>query len=350
MKNSFKVSYVTTLPKEGNAPRVTITGKDIQKYFVEFRESVPDGWRIVSSGECKTNQTILAKTKQWFTIWTIRIFDETGKLVFTEVFDPSGKIVFIKLDAYALGDTLAWIPYVEEFRFKHKCRVICSTFHNHILASEFPEILFVKPNTVIENIYAQYYIGACNDGNPYYSPIKINEHPLQAAASSILGLRQVEQRADLSYKVRHLPINIEGNYVTLSEFGSSSDKHWKFENGWQSVVDFLVSKGYQVVVISKEKTNLTGVIDKSGNIPLQDRMVDIFNAKMHLGVSSGLSWLAWSLGTHTFMISDVTPNFHEFQTNITRLNANDLKAVNYLAESQTTLDEVLLKLDELIVS
>jgi hypothetical protein len=69
-----------------------------------------------------------------------------------------------------------------------------------------------------------------------------------------------------------------------------------------------------------------------------------------LGVSSGLSWLAWSLGTHVVMISDVTPNFHEFQTNITRLNANKLDAVNYLAEGQTSLEEVIEKLGYLVVS
>ena len=34
----FKVSYVTTLPKEGNAPRVSISGKTPHKYQVEFHE------------------------------------------------------------------------------------------------------------------------------------------------------------------------------------------------------------------------------------------------------------------------------------------------------------------------
>lgn len=352
MKNSFKVSYVTTLPKEGNAPRVTITGNLPHKYFVRFLEMSEDGIdaTLIAQGFCETNQTILPKSKQWFTNWRIEIFDENNKLVDSSFFDPMGKTIFIKIDAYALGDTIAWIPYVEIFRQKHKCNIICSTFHNNILSSEFPNILFVQPNIQIENVYAQYYIGATNDENPHYSPIKINEYPLQAAASSILGLRQTEQRPDLSYKVKHIPSRFEGNYVTLSEFGSTENKHWKTEGGWQGVVNYLNSKNYKVVVISKEKTNLTGVIDKSGDFPIEDRMVDIFNAKMHLGVSSGLSWLAWSLGTHTFMISDVTPNFHEFQTNITRLNANHLTSVNYLAEGQTSLVEVIEKLDVLMVS
>lgn len=345
MKNSFKVSYVTTLPKEGNAPRVTITGKGDDEFRVNFHEMTDDGLSLVSSGVCKTNQTIYAKAKQWYTPWVISIIDKYNYEVHAERFYPNQRVVFIKLDAYALGDTIAWIPYVEVFRQKHQCIMICSTFHNDILASEFPNILFVKPNTQIENVYAQFYIGASNDDNPYYAPIKVNEHPLQDVASSILGLKRTPQRPDLSYKVRHLPNNFEGKYVTLSEFGSGENKHWKGD--WQKVVDYLNSKNFSVVVISKEKTQLKNVIDKSGDFPLIERMVDIFNSEMHLGVSSGLSWLAWSLGTHVVMISDVTPIWHEFNTNITRLNANDLESVNYLAEGQTTIEEVLKKLGEL---
>lgn len=347
MKRSFNVSYVTTLPKEGNAPRVTITGKEDEVFRVEFHEPTYDGFTLVSSGVCRTNQTIIAKTKQWYTPWVIRIVDDCGHQVYSDCFDPRGKVVFIKMDAYALGDTLAWIPYVEVFRKKHKCSVICSTFHNDILVKAYPDIMFAKPNTQIENVYAQYYIGASNDDNPYYSPIKVNEHPLQDVAARILGLDPMEIRPALEHQIMFTSSKIEGEYVTLSEFGSAPNKHWKGD--WQQVVNYFIEKGIEVVVISKEKTNLTGVTDKSGDFPLIDRMVDIKGAKMHLGVSSGLSWLAWSVGTHVVMISDVTPNFHEFQTGITRLNANKLDAVNYLADSETSLDEVLIKLGDLIV-
>jgi autotransporter strand-loop-strand O-heptosyltransferase len=347
MKNSFKVSYVTTLPKEGNAPRVTITGNMPHTYIVSFHESTSDGWKVIRSEECRTNQTIVGGLKQWFTNWGIMIKDEYGNTVFSDCFDPRGKVVFIKLDAWALGDTIAWIPYVEMFRQMHECRVICSTFHNDLLSESFPDIMFAKPNTQISNVYAQFYVGASNDENPYYSPIKVNEHPLQDVASRILGLKPMLIRPDLTAKYAHISSRINGKYVTLSEYGSAENKHWKAENGWQGVVDYLNGKGYKVVVISKEKTSLTGIIDKSGDISLDDRCVDIMYANMHLGVSSGLSWLAWALGTHVVMISDVTPNWHEFNTGVTRINANVLESVNYLAEGQTSLEEVIKKLVEL---
>ena len=346
MNNSFKVSYVTTLPKEGNAPRVTITGDDIQTYRVSFHEFTNDGrFPLISEGFCKTNQTIIAKAKQWYTPWGITIYDEQERMVFTDDLNLTNKVVFIKMDAYALGDTIAWIPYVDEFRKKHNCSVICSTFHNDILVNAYPKIMFVKPNTQIDNVYSQYYIGASNEDNPYYSPIKVNENPLQDVASRILGLNPIEIRPDLGSQISRIPSKIEGEYVTLSEFGSGENKHWKGD--WQKVVNYFIEKGIEVVVISKEKTSLTGVTDKSGDYPLIDRMVDMRHAKMHLGVSSGLSWLAWSVGTHVVMISDVTPKFHEFQSDITRLNANKLDAVNYLAEGETSLEEVLKNIEEL---
>ena len=350
--NSFKVSYATTLPKKGNAPRVTITGNEPHTYRVTFSEVFNDftGTNLVSQGMCQTNQTIIANAKQWFTNWIVRIFDEDNNIVFKDGFDSTGKVVFIKLDAYALGDTIAWIPYVEEFRLKRKCKVICSTFHNDLLINAYPEILFVKPNTKIDNVYAQYYIGASNDDNPYYSPIKVNEHPLQDVASSILGLDRKEIRPLLGYQFSHISSRMKEKYVTLSEYGSSPNKHWKAENGWQNVVDYLNEKGYRVLVVSKEKTNLTNVIDLTGDIPIEERAIDIYHADFHLGVSSGLSWLAWGLGTHVIMISDVTPSFHEFQSGITRINASNLTEVNYLVETQTKVSEVLTKLGDLGVS
>jgi autotransporter strand-loop-strand O-heptosyltransferase len=342
----FEVSYVTTLPKEGNAPIVKITGTENKKYKVYFYEQNKE---LVCFGVCESNQTIVAKAKQWFTKWYIVIEDENSEIVYEEIFDPTNKKISIKIDGYALGDNIAWMPYIEEFRKKYECVVICSTFYNDLFIKAYPDILFVKPNTVIENVYAQYYIGAAYDDNKYYSPVKASMVPLQILAADILGLSRIEIKPDLRVLCEHTKPKITGKYVTLSEHGSSEEKKWKYDGGWQKIVDYLVSKDYQVLVISKEPTNLTNVINLTGDIPLYERIVDIYHADIHFGISSGLSWLAWALDTHVVMISDVTPVWHEFQTNITRFCANDLNAVNYYADGQTEAREVIKKIDVLIL-
>lgn len=347
MKNSFKVSYVTTLPKEGNAPRVTITGNEDKTYKVFFMDL--DSKTLVSSGTCKNNQTIICNERQWFTKWYIEVHDEFDMMVFNDTFNPTyGKTVFIKMDSYALGDTIAWIPYVKQFKDKHKCQVICSTFHNHLFFEAYPDIMFVKPNTVIENVYAQFYIGAAYDNNPKYCRLNASEGELQKIASDTLGLEHMEIKPKLNDSFYLHPNRFTfDKYVTLSEFGSAENKHWKKNNGWQDVVDFLNENGYKVVVISKEKTNLRDVIDLSGDFPLFERIIDIRHAKMHLGVSSGLSWLAWAIGTHVVLVSDVTPKFHEFSSNVTRIGDDDLRVVNYENINISSNEKVLKILGEM---
>lgn len=349
MKNSFKVSFVTTLPKEANAPRVTITGNEDKTYKVKCYESVNEYSYLIFEGYSKTNETLTPNIKQYYTNWLITIHDEeTGKLVFSDTFDVTDKVVFIKMDSYALGDTIAWMAYVRAFKHKHKCQVICSTFHNHLFVESYPDIMFVAPNTKIDNVYAQYYIGAAYDNNPKYCRLNAGECELQRIASDILGLEHQEMKPELNNSFYLEPNRfVFDKYVTLSEFGSAENKHWKEQGGWQGVVDYLKSKGYEVVVISKEKTNLRGVVDLSGDFPLSERIVDIRHAKMHLGVSSGLSWLAWAVGTHVVMISDVTPKFHEFSSNVTRIGGDSLDRVNYESKTQTSLEKVLEKLGEL---
>lgn len=351
--NEFKVNYVTTLPKLGNAPRVEIKGTDKQKYkifFYEKRNSAQE-YSLYTSGICETNQTFIGPCKQWYTDWVIQVRDLNDNVVYSDKFLLKGKIVYIKMDAYALGDSIAWMPYIEYFRLFNECTVICSTFHNDIFVSSYPNIIFVKPNSVVENIYAQYYIGADNSDNILYAPIKVNRFPLQMVASSTLGLKWQELKPDLTSLCKHSKRRIPDKYVTISEFGSADKKHWKYKDGWQIIVNYLNYIGYKVVVVSKEKTELVNVIDLSGDYPLQDRIVDIYHADYHFGVSSGLSWLAWALNTHVVMISDTTPVWHEFKSNITRISANsNLLSVDYTYDNMnvTTPDDVIGKLNEIM--
>lgn len=351
--NEFNVNYVTTLPKEGNAPRLEIKGKNKQKYNVYFYEkkNYNQDYQLYTSGTCLTNQTFIGPSKQWYTDWFIKVTDENDNIVHSDRFLPKDKVIFIKMDAYALGDSIAWIPYIEQFRIINECTIICSTFHNNLFAKSYPNIIFVKPNSVIENVYAQYYIGADNTENILYAPIKVDRFPLQMVASSTLGLKWSEIKPNLTELCKFSERRIPNKYVTLSEFGSATKKEWRYNGGWQIIVDFLVNNGFQVVVISKEKSELKNVINLSGDYPLSDRIIDIYHAEFHLGVSSGLSWLAWGLNTHVVMVSDTTPIWHEFKSNITRLCANKtLLSVNYEFEDMkiTTPNEVIEELSKIM--
>ena len=337
--DTFEFNYKTTLPKEANAPSVTIRGYSDNEYDVLFYVFGPEDKKLVGEYKCKTNQTINSGLVQWFNNWYIEV--RLGdKLITSDIFDPRGKVVFIKMDAHALGDNISWIPYVDEFRKKYNCTVICSTFKNSLFKNIYKDILFVEPNTNVDNVYAQYYIGASYDGNIKYSPTSADKVSLQFVATSILGLQPIEIRPNIENQL--VKYNNKKKYVCISEYASDQKKGWKYENGWQTIVDYLKSVGYDVLVISKEETNLNNVINLTGDHSLLDRAQVLYNADFFIGVSSGLSWLSWSVGTHVFLVSDVTHIQHEFQTNVTRISANpDLISVDYDAPNVTTPETII---------
>jgi len=332
----IKVSYVTSLPKVYGSPKIVVSNLGDGDYFMVINDLIIDN---LVDGEYINN-------KQWVGDYIIEIYKD-GSLVYSDIFNLKHKTSFIKLDSYALGDTLAWISYVEEFRVKHGCNVICSTFHNDLIKDYYPNILFVQPNLTIHNVYHQVYIGASDDDNYIYSPVNSKQVRLQRVASSILGLEDKELRPNIGFDV--LPYKHTKKYVCISEFASGVNKMWKDPNGWQNIVNFLVLSGYDVIVISKEKTSLNNVIDLSGDYPLFERISILKGSNFFMGVSSALSWLSWSVGVHTVLISDVTPIDHEFTTNVTRISKNtDLKVVNYDISTYTTSDDVINKLKQLI--
>lgn len=337
--NYINFNYKTTLPKEANSPSVRIGGELPFDYDVKFQIKTSNGLVLIKDVKCSTNETVFANYSQIYLDWVISVYDGDFKIV-EDVFNVENKVVFIKIDATALGDNLAWVPYIEEFRKIRNCTVICSTFFNDLFKDIYPNILFVQPNTNIHNVYTQYYIGATYDNNIKYSPVNADLVPLQEIPSRILKLPNIELRPPLELLFNKTKQHKK--YVCISEYASHENKHWRCDNGWQIIVDYLNSINYDVYVISKEPTTLNNIINLTGNIPLMDRVRTLRNADFFIGLSSGLSWLSWAVNTHVFMISDVTPSEHEFKSNITRLCANkDMLKIDYNNQNVTKVETVI---------
>lgn len=334
----FFINYVSVDPINGDSPKVTISGnKDKYKNeifkikFIDF-----DKKEIAAVKKCKINETVFGD-RQWYTKWQINIYNKEGVLLHSELMNFENKTVFIKIDSKSLGDNIAWFPYIEEFRIKNKCVVICSTFYNFLFVKNYKNILFVKPNTEIKNVYAQYYIGVLS-GNVKYSPVDFNKVELQKVACEILGIKYKEIKPNIDFDLNE---NYKEKVVCISEFSSSQKKDWKCVGGWQKLVNYLNDSGYKVKVISKEKTNLNNIIDKTGDIELYDRMRDIKQCSLFIGVSSGLAWLAWALNSKVFLISDVTPSFHEFNNDVIRFGGEKLNEINYSYDRITDSADVI---------
>jgi len=222
-----------------------------------------------------------------------------------------GKKVFICFESKSLGDTLAWIPYCEEFRIKYKCEVIVSTFMNSLFEKSYPELKFVGRGVVVENIAGMFELGWFYDKNkePQH-PVTI---PLQQAATNILRLEYKEIIPKLDFTPKERPI--EQKYVCISTHSTAQLKYWDY---WQELVDWLVSEGYKVVEVSKEVSelnNLTEVLDKS----IPSVMNYLHHAEFYIGLSSGISWLSFAMRKKVFMIANFSTKDHEFQTDCIRI-------------------------------
>ena len=315
-ENKFFVNFV-------QGAKCEISG-DIQKsYIVKFIDTKFD--KVIHESEI-TNNMWTKTAIQYFVWWRVEVYDkETEELVFEHNFNLKDKRVYIHLDSSAIGDTLAWFPYIDEFRKKHNCHVVCSTFHNKWFKDEYPELEFVEPSTEVFDLYAMYTIGWYYDEDRKVVdtkiPIEFKQHPLGQTSTSILGLEYFELRPKLSLPKKSR--QIEEKYVVIAPHASAHAKYWNHPGGWQAVIDYLNNKGYKVVMITSEKLGdvwhdsklggtLKGVINKTGNYPIEDRMIDMKYADAFIGVGSGLSWLAWSIGTPVVMISGFSEPYTEF--------------------------------------
>ena len=304
---------------------VEILGEKSTKFKVEFIDQSTG--TTVYDTEITNNMWTKTAVK-YHLDYLIKITNLDNGEIFEHKFNAEGKRVYIHLDSTAIGDTLAWFPYVEEFRKKHNCQVVCSTFHNDWFQSEYPEIEFIKPGTPVNDIYAMYSIGwhynEEGEVNTDFNPNDFRKYGLQECSADILGIDYQEIKPKLSFRKTLQIAPIEGKYVVIAPHASAHAKYWNYPGGWQDVIDYLNKEGYKVVMITQEPLGdawhdsklggtLTGVIDKTGDHPLEDRATDIMGAEFFIGVGSGLSWLSWALGTKTILISGFSAPFSEFK-------------------------------------
>lgn len=313
-----------------DGPRVTINGPKQANYNVKFIDQETNREVYVSS---ISNNCWCACSIKYAMDWRIEIYED-GKLWKTHIFNPEGKRVYVHLDSNSLGDSLAWFPLVEEYRKQKNCTMICSTHRNYFFQGLYPEIEFVEPGTVVHNLYACFGIGWYykEDGeiDKYKNPYDFKMFPLQQTASDILNIKFQEVKPLIN--VKDLGRKVPGNrpYICIAPHASALAKYWNLPGGWQSLVDYIREQGYDVVMITQEPLGdawhdsklggtLKGVINKTGDFPLEERANDLLHSSGFIGVGSGLSWLAWAIGTPVLMISGFSEEWTEFQTGCVRI-------------------------------
>jgi len=292
-----------------NNPFLEIKGVSDSKFKIEFYDEL---------GRCHYSDTLsinhwIKLNREYFTRWNTKIW-ENGSLIYDYTLNLKDKRVYICLDSSSLGDTLSWVPYIREFKDKHQCHLVVSTFMNYLFKDSYPDIEFIEPGMVVNNIYAMYKIGwFYKDGefDVAKNPNDFRKEPLQKTASDILGLDYKETRPLLK-----IPNVEKKKKVGIGLHSTCQAKYWNNPNGWQEVVDYLISLGYEVILYSKENDGYMGNFHPKGITKfeagsIERLMEDMASCEFFVGLGSGLSWLAWACKLPVVLISGFSEEYSE---------------------------------------
>ena len=317
MIESFGDEYIE---KEKVTLNVSLDSHSVDGYFIELKTNITNPFKVEVYDEKKNlvyntelSSGMYSKlNRNYYTKWKTKLF--VDDLTFEHEFDLENSRVFIVFESSSLGDTIAWMPYCEEFRKKHNCHVIVSSFINSMFEDQYPKIEFVEPGEVVFNLKALYRLGWFYDYNK--EPVLPNTIPLQKSAANILGLdyKEIHSRIYFDPKERPYP----EKYICIAPRSTAGCKLWNNPTGWLELTKYLSDKGYKIINISKDGEQIEGVENISDDSMENTKNV-IFHSEFVIGLSSGLSWLSWSLGKHVVMISNFTDADHEFTINCTRI-------------------------------
>jgi autotransporter strand-loop-strand O-heptosyltransferase len=221
-----------------------------------------------------------------------------------------GKELLLHFDSFCLGDTICFSSLMDAFMDYHKPKyVYVSTFFPHLLKSNRSDYEFINANQT-GTIHVDKLLDIGYDKNNI-------SHTLGGmfyAAKDTMRLPQSTKpgKCPVIPKVRIT----NPNKITIGPETIKEISKWNFNgnNGWQTVVNSLKTNGFDVYNISYENTmNLQNVKGYHGHNDLNVAIDHIISSRFFVGLSSGLSWLAWAYGVPVVMISNFTKRQNEFE-------------------------------------
>src|SRR3984957_18582235 len=300
------------------------------------RMTLPDGqWHIrlrdLDTGNILYETDIASgrinSSKRYFLRCRIEVWakDRPGEPVLQHDYAAENRDVLVQFPVGTPGDTMGWFPYAVKFQEKHGCRLTCAMAERLIplFKDAYPHIRFVTHEQVeADNYYATYSIGLFFDDEArIHQPCDFRLVGLHRTAGYILGVDPTEVPPHIVIEDNRRPISEP--YVCIAVQSSTHSKHWTNPTGWREVTAFLKDSGYRVVCIDQKPVHGTGLVwnhiphgveDQTGDRPLLERARWIKHADFFVGLSSGLSWLAWAIGTPVVLISGFTHPTNEFDT------------------------------------
>jgi len=310
----FNEGCRVALPETGKPWRVRISDLDTGNILYETE---------IAAGR-------VSSTKQYFIRFRLELW-QAGESVLAHEYWAEGREVLIQFPVGTLGDTMGWFPYAVKFLEKHRCRLTCAMAEKLIplFKGAYPEIRFVTEKEVEaereaepQRYYASYRMGLFfDDKECVHQPADFRFVGLHRTAGYILGVDSTEVPPKIALANDSRPI--PEPYVCIAVQASSGAKMWNNPLGWHEITRLLKEAGYRVICIDQRPVHGTGLMwnhiphgveDETGDQPLAERARWLKHAEFFIGLSSGLSWLAWAMDIPVVLISGFTAATNEFAT------------------------------------
>ena len=267
-------------------------------------------------------------TKRYYVRFRLEVW-QRGERVFAHDYSATNRDVLVRFPVGTLGDPLGWFPYAVKFKKRHGCRLTCmmDARMSELLRRSYPEITFVTEAEINpDRFYATYSIAIFYQKGVMFEhtdcvPCDFRHVGLHRAAGYILGVDPSEEPPHISLLDESRPLHEP--YVCIATQSTIQAKYWNNPYGWAEIVRFLKEAGYRVVCIDLKSTHGRGLIwnhmppgadDQTGDKPLIERARWLKHAEFFVGLSSGLSWLAWAMRVPVVLISGMTHPTNEFAT------------------------------------
>jgi autotransporter strand-loop-strand O-heptosyltransferase len=302
------------------------------------RIALPEGnWEVIirdtGTGNIvfatKCGATMVSTRKRHYVESQFQVL-ENGVEIFNHTLNCRGREVLIQFPIGTLGDLMGWFPYAVRFQEVHQCKltVTMSGLLIPLFKDAYPHITFtthedLESEESRSKFYATYCIGLFfDDEDNTWQPADFRLVGLHRTAGWILGVDPTEFAPKLV-----IPDGdtrpIAERYVVIAAQSSTQCKYWNNPHGWRAVIDYVKSLGYRVICIDQKSVHGTGLVwnhipygaeDQTGDRPITERARWLKHAEFFIGLSSGLSWLAWATGVPVVMISGFTHPTNEFYT------------------------------------
>jgi autotransporter strand-loop-strand O-heptosyltransferase len=263
-------------------------------------------------------------SKRYFVRFRLEVWQQ-GQVILRHDYSAAEQEVLIQFPIGTLGDTMGWFPYAVKFKEKHGCRLTCGMAEKLIplFRDAYPDITFLPHEELKpERYYATYSMGLFfDDKDGVFQPCDFRYVGLHRTAGYILGVDPTEMAPRIVVPDDTRPI--AEPYVCIAVQSTTQAKYWNNPGGWFEIIRFLKESGYRVICIDQKPVHGGGLVwnhipngaeDETGEKLITERARWLKHADFFVGLSSGLSWLAWAAGTPVVMISGFTHPLNEFAT------------------------------------